>query len=34
MKELTKKEALAEDLGVVEEDVIEKEDNVYEVDGE
>ena len=34
MKKLTKKEALAEDLGVVEEDVIEKEDNVYEVDGE
>ena len=34
MKELTKKEALAEELGVVEEDVIEKEDNVYEVDGE
>lgn len=34
MEELTKKEALAEELGVVEEDVIEKEDNVYEVDGE
>ena len=34
MEELTKKEALAEDLGVVEEDVIEKEDNVYEVDGD
>lgn len=33
MEELTKKEALAEELGVVEEDVIEKEDNVYEVDG-
>lgn len=33
MEELTKKEALAEELGVVEEDVIEKEDNVYEFDG-
>lgn len=33
MEELTKKEALAEELGVVEEDVIEKEDDIYEVDG-